>query len=122
MNKSNVSPPTDGFKDVNLQPAYQVGDVLPDGWIVGPVSPRTGQPIAIEPVSGSLDGCQTWHKGEMHALLLRKEGHLRARQPDNGELRAIYNSIVIANRNVNAQFNTSGSGLSRPPKTVPCFG
>ena len=110
MNKPNVPSPTDGVEDVNLQLAYQVGDVLPDGWIVGPVCPVTGKSIAIEPVSGSLEGLQAWHEGEVHALLLREEDHMRARQPDNGELRAIYNSIVIANRNINTQFNTSRSG------------
>lgn len=28
--------------------AYNIGDVLQDGWVVGPVSPTTGKPIAIE--------------------------------------------------------------------------
>ncbi len=47
--------------------AYNIGDVLPDGWVVGPVSPDTGWPIAIEPAAGALDGYKTWSQGEHHA-------------------------------------------------------
>lgn len=94
--------------------AYNIGDVLPDGWVVGPVSPTTGKPIAIEPVAGALDGYKTWHEGKDHAKTLRGQGHASARQPDADELNALYNGVVKAGRNRNAQFNTSGS--------IPFFG
>lgn len=61
--------------------AYRIGDVLPDGWAVGPCSPKTGIVMALEPVSGALDGYKTWHKGEAHAAELRSKGHATARQP-----------------------------------------
>lgn len=89
--------------------AYNIGDVLPDGWVVGPVSPDTGKTIAIEPVAGALDGCQTWHQGEKRAAELRGKGHANAHQPSGSELSAIYNDVVQAGRNSNAKFNTSGS-------------
>lgn len=92
---------------VNKQ-AYNIGDVLPDGWVVGPMSPTTGKPMAIEPVSGALKGYETWHKGEEHAEALRIQGHTGARQPDFDELNAIYNGVVKAGRNRNAQFDVSG--------------
>jgi hypothetical protein len=107
--------------------AYNVGDVLPDGWIVGPVSPTTSKPIAIEPVAGALEGYQTWYKGEDHAKELRGQGHAGARQPDADELSALYNGVVKAGRNQNARFNTSGSvpyggyWSSTPHRYVPGF-
>lgn len=91
--------------------AYNIGDVLPDGWIVGPVSPDTGLVIAIEPESGAPDGYATWHQGQNHAAELRGKGHANARQPSENELNAIYNDLVKAGRNGNAQFNISGSDL-----------
>lgn len=91
--------------------AYRIGDVLPDGWVVGPRSPKTGIVMAIEPVSGALDGYKTWYQGEDHAEELRKQGHANARQPSadtyNDELTAIFYEVVKAGRNGNAQFNTS---------------
>lgn len=98
---------------INTQ-AYNIGDVLPDGWIVGPISPTTSKPIAIEPVAGALEGYQTWYKGEDHAKGLHDQGHADARQPDADELNALYNGVVKAGRNQNAQldttaFDTSGS-------------
>jgi|GEM_PF-1540118 len=93
--------------------AYNIGDVLPDGWVVGPRSPKTGIVMALEPVSGALDGYKTWHQGEDHAKELREQGHANARQPsadnNNDELNAIYNGVVKAGRNGNAKLNTSGS-------------
>lgn len=93
--------------------AYNIGDVLPDGWVVGPRSPKTGIVMAIEPVSGALNGYKTWHQGEDHAKELREQGHANARQPNadnnNDELNAIYNGVVKAGRNGNAKLNTSGS-------------
>ena len=93
--------------------AYNIGDVLPDGWVVGPRSPKTGIVMAIEPVSGALDGYRTWYRGEDHAADLRGKGHANARQPsadgNNDELNAIYNEVVKAGRNGNAKLNTSGS-------------
>ncbi|MGC2468045.1 MAG: hypothetical protein WA517_22835 [Candidatus Acidiferrum sp.] len=86
---------------------YHIGDVLPDGWIVGPVSPHTLKPIAIEPVSGALEDCWTWFKGEEHAKALRQQGHANARQPSTKELSAIYNDVMRAGRNGNAKLATS---------------
>lgn len=118
--------------------AYNIGDVLPDGWVVGPRSPKTGIVMAIEPVSGALDGYKTWHQGEDHAKELREQGHANARQPsannNNDELNAIYNEVVKAGRNGNAKLNTSGyypyggywSGKMLPDDRgdapVQCFG
>ncbi len=87
--------------------AYSIGDVLPNGWVAGPVSPTTGKPMAIEPVSGALEGYQTWYKGEEHAKTLRGQGYASARQPDENELNVLYNEVVKAGHNQNAQFNTS---------------
>ncbi len=95
--------------------AYNIGDVLPDGWVVGPCSPKTGIVMALEPVAGALDGYKTWHEGEKHATALCSQGHANARQPcaddDNDELNVIYNEVVKAGRNGNAKLNTSGSDL-----------
>jgi hypothetical protein len=95
-------------------PAYNIGDVLPDGWVVGPRSPRTGIVMSLEPASTALDGYKTWYQGEDHAKDLREQGHTNARQPsadnNNNELNAIYNEVVKAGRNGNAQLNTSDSG------------
>jgi hypothetical protein len=88
---------------------YEIGDVLPDGWVVGPVSSDTGKPIAIEPASTALDGYKTWHQGEEHAARLRGQGNANARQPSEGELSAIYNDVMKAGRNGNAKLSTSGS-------------
>lgn len=93
--------------------AYNIGDTLPDGWVVGPRSPKTGIVMALEPVSGALDGYKTWYQGEDHAKELREQGHINARQPsadnNNDELNAIYNEIVEAGQNDNAELNTSAS-------------
>lgn len=90
--------------------AYRIGDVLPDGWVVGPRSPKTGIVMSLEPVSGALDGYKTWYQGEDHAKELREQGHANARQPsadnNNDELNAIYNEVVKAGRNDNARLNT----------------
>lgn len=106
---------TNGITATVTKNTYNIGDVLPDGWVVGPRSPKTGIVMAIEPVSGALDGYKTWHQGEDHAKDLREQGHANARQPsadnDNDELKAIYNEVVKAQRNGNAKLDTSsGSG------------
>jgi len=89
--------------------AYNIGDVLDDGWIVGPVSPETGNVMAVEPVAGALGGYQTWFAGEDHVKELLADGNNNAHQATDTELYAIYNEIVKAGNNDNAQFNTSGS-------------
>jgi hypothetical protein len=89
--------------------AYDIGDVLPDGWVVGPCSPITGIVMAIEPVSGArldLDP-DVWFAGEYHARYLCEKGNLNARQPEHKELSAIYEDVVRAQRNSNAQLDTS---------------
>lgn len=92
---------------------YNIGDALPDGWVVGPRSPKTGIVMSLEPVAGALDGYKTWHQGQDHAAELRGQGHANARQPsadgNSDELNAIYNDVVKAGRNGNAKLNTSGS-------------
>lgn len=104
---------TNGITATVTKKAYNIGDVLPDGWIVGPRSPKTGIVMSLEPVSGALDGYKTWYQGEDHAAELREQGHANARQPsaddNNDELNAIYNEVVEAGRNGNAKLNTSGS-------------
>lgn len=94
---------------VDEKTAYKVGSSLPDGWIVGPVSPDTGHPVSFEPAVGALEGYQTWHKGEEHAAQLRGQGHANARQPSAGEWTAAYNEVVRAGRNQEAKLNTSDS-------------
>ena len=85
---------------------YNIGDVLPDGWIVGPISPTTGNPIAIEPKSGALDGNQTLQAGKDHAKKLRKQrGNETACLPDRDTLHEIYNEIVVAGHNGEAEFD-----------------
>lgn len=100
---------TNGLAATVTKQAYNIGDVLPDGWIVGPVSPDTGIVMSIEPVAGALDGYKTWHQGEKRAAELRGKGNANARQPSDNELNALYNDVVKAGRNSNAQFNTSDS-------------
>ena len=85
---------------------YQIGDVLPDGWIVGPVSPTTHKVIAIESPKTAPQEYRRWHAGESHAEKLRTQGHTNARQPNSNELTALYNEIVKADRNQAAQLNT----------------
>ena len=89
--------------------AYSIGDTLPDGWVVGGTSPTTGKIFSVEPVAGALDRYQTWHTGEDRAKTLLAEGHENARQPDMAELNVLYNDVVRADRNQNAQLNTRGS-------------
>lgn len=79
--------------------AYNIGDKLDNGWIVGPVSPTTGHVMVIEPVESALEGYQTWYKGEEHA----KE--LDARQPDENELNTLYNEVVKAGHNQHARLD-----------------
>lgn len=100
---------TNGTNATVTKQAYNIGDVLPDGWIVGPVSPDTDIVMSIEPVSGALDDYKTWHQGEKRAAELCGKGNANARQPSDNELNALYNDVVKAGRNNNAQFNTSGS-------------
>ncbi len=96
--------------------AYSIGDVLPDGWILGPVSPTTGKPMSMEPVSGTLKYYRTWEDGEEHAKTLRDQGHANARQPDENELEALNSDVVKAGRNQNAQLITMNTmnGYDRP--------
>lgn len=113
--RAQLKAPTDeqnnGITATVTEKAYYIGNVLPDGWVIGPRSPKTGVVMAIEPVSGALDGYQTWYDAEYHAKELREQGHANARQPsadeDNDELNAIYNEIVKAGRNGNAKLSTS---------------
>jgi len=104
---------TDETTGTVTKQAYNIGDVLPDGWVVGPVSPETGIVMAIEPAENALDGYQTWYAGEDHAVkLLHDQGHANARQPTDTELNTIYNEVVEAGRNDNTEFdNTSDSNL-----------
>ena len=95
--KAPAPKPNDGSATVT-KPAYNIGDVLPDGWIVGPVSRDTGIVMSIEPVGGALDGYRTWHQGEDHAAVLRHKGNANARQPSDNELNALYNDVVKAGR------------------------
>lgn len=90
--------------------AYKIGDLLSDGWVVGPASPDTGIVMAIEPAAGALKGYRTWYRGEDHAADLRGQGNASARQPTANELNALYNNVVGAGRNSTARFNTSGPG------------
>jgi len=104
--------------------APKTGDLLPDGWIVGPVSPDTGEPIAIEPVSGALEGFKTWYQGESYAAELRGKGNANARQPSDSELNAIFNDVMKAGRNGNARLDTSDSspyGIYWSGTTLPDY-
>lgn len=99
----------DNEKATVTKHAYNIGDVLPDGWIVGPVSPDTGIVMAIEPVDSALDDPQTWYAGEAHAKELLAQGNANARQATISELSVIYNEIVKAGNNDNAKFNAVAS-------------
>ena len=96
---------------VDEEKSYNVGDSLPDGWIVGPISPDTGKPVALEPVSSAIEGFRTWHQGEEHARFLLSEGNTGARQPSEEELSAIYNKIIKAGRNHNAKLKVRDTPL-----------
>lgn len=87
------------------QIAYKIGDILPDGWIVGPPSPTTGKPFAIEPPSIALKESQTWEIGQNHAKILLEQGYKNARQPDTDELKAIQRHIVMTKQNHNSQLD-----------------
>lgn len=89
--------------------AYNIGDVLPDGWVVMGLSKDTGMPFSCEPEEGALDGYQTWYTGEEHAVKLRDAGNQNARQPTDKELNTIWEDVVKAGRNDNAKLNTNGS-------------
>lgn len=89
--------------------AYNIGDVLPDGWVVMGLSKDTGMPFSCEPEEGALDGYQTWYTGEDHAVKLRDAGNQNARQPTDEELNTIWKDVVKAGRNDNAKLNTDGS-------------
>lgn len=73
---------------------YKICDILPDGWIVGPISPTTGKPIAIEPTAEALQGYLSWHEGEKHAKHRRDQGHAGARQADFDELRVLFHEVA----------------------------
>lgn len=83
--------------------ACKIGEKLPDGWVVMGISPDTGTVFSAEPSSSALQRHQTWHAGEEHAKQLEKEGHKNARQPSLRELRTIFEDVVRAGRNTNAQ-------------------
>ena len=86
--------------------AYSIGDALPDGWVVGGISPTTGAIFSVEPVTSALDGYQTWYIGEDRAKTLLAEGHENARQPDMAEWYALHDNIVKADRNQEARIDT----------------
>lgn len=101
--------------------AYNIGDVLPDGWVVGPRAPETGIIMGIEPVSCALRGRRTWEEGENHAKKLRKEGNIDARQASLGELRVIYEKLVEPGYNHKAKFGRDsypGEGYWSTGKSV----
>lgn len=100
---------SDATNTFNKRNHYTIGDVLPDGWVVGPASSETGMVMAIEPTHVALHGYRTWYEGEKHAAELRNRGNLNARQPSSSELTDIYNFVVKAGRNDKADFNTSAS-------------
>lgn len=121
--RTDPTPANKVEKPVN-KGVYQIGDVLPDGWTVGPASPHTGKPVAIEPACNALDGYQTWYDGQRWAEILRKQGNLNARQPSARELNAIFNDVVKAGRNGNALLNDreyNGSVGSRYWSSTPSF-
>jgi hypothetical protein len=64
-----------------------MGDTLPDGWTVGPVSPTTGKVMAIAP---KID--YTGFAGEAlnMASQYRRSGYENARIPDRNEMREIH--------------------------------
>jgi len=94
------------------QRAYNIGDVLPDGWVLGPISPDTGIHISIEPESRRLKNGRrdywTWYQGEDHAVYRRKEGHRNARQPSDAEWVEIRTQIARTGLNGNARLKTDG--------------
>lgn len=74
--------------------AYQIGDILPDGWVIAGVSPETNKVFSIEPPKVALKGLKNWWQGEEHAERLRAKGHNNARQPSESELQILYNDRV----------------------------
>ena len=89
--------------------AYNIGDILLDGWVVMGLSKDTGVPFSCEPEEGALDGYQTWDTGEERAVKLRDAGNQNARQPSDKELTTIWEDVVKAGRNDNSKLNTNGS-------------
>jgi hypothetical protein len=104
---------------MSIEKNYHIGDVLPDGWIVGPVSPDTGKPMGVEPLEGSLEGYKTWDEGEKHAAELRNQGHANARLPSAGELSALYNDVVKAEHDDNAKLLNDQHGVYWSSTTNP---
>lgn len=96
-----------GYTQISVQAekrAFRIGDVLPDGWTVGPISPDTGIVMAIEPEDSALPDDREWHEGKIHALELRFDGkNLNARVPTELEATAIFNQVVKAGLNRNSQ-------------------
>lgn len=91
----------DDFKNANI------GDELPDGWIIMGVSSETGEVFSAEPETMTLKGRQPWEAGQVHAGQLRDAGHANARQPDKQELNAMYNSKAVIPEG--SKFNSKGS-------------
>ncbi len=106
-NKSvDLLPPANDDGSAVNKKAYNIGDTLSDGWVVGPVSPTTGHVMSIEPADRALSGLQRWQDGEDHAEYLKSQGHINARQADTTELNALYNDVVKADLNEAAKFET----------------
>jgi len=108
--KASAPEQTNGLAAAVTKQACNIGDVLPDGWVVGPVSPDTGFVMSIEPAAGALYGYKTWYQGQARAAELRGQGNANARQPSRNELNALYNNIVKAEHNGNAKFGESVFG------------
>ncbi|MFP4386030.1 MAG: hypothetical protein ACLFRA_02340 [Alphaproteobacteria bacterium] len=82
--------------------SYDIGSVLPDGWILGPLSPTTGRHLKIEPPDENINGDITWDEGEFRAHKIEKG----ARHPTLAELKAIYKHIVRGGQDENTMLAT----------------
>jgi len=85
---------------------YNIGDILPDGWILMGVSPDREVPFSCEPSATASNAYETWYSGNRRADDLRSKGHMTARLPSIYELKVIWEKVVKAGRNENANFDT----------------
>lgn len=71
---------------------YQLGSVLKDFWVRGPISPENGKEMQIAPIQ--VCKLRSWFIGEDLAEQMRSNVHKTARQPIGRELDAIFNALV----------------------------
>lgn len=84
----------------NIMAIYQIGDPLPDGWLLGPFSSAAQNAISIAPIELRLKGPCTFNELNGHIDMLHNKGHEGVRSPTPDEVKTIFNyfSGVLGNR------------------------